>query len=109
MLKIILFAAILFTIPELKAGNLQLIEESPINDFAIYRTGKPDAKDMAEFCRLGISEIMVLSGDAAEAEVKYASSCPSLKVIYNIKQDADVPVSAQFLSDFDKWVLKSQI
>jgi hypothetical protein len=91
------------------ANNLQLIESSPFNGFAIYRTGAPDAKDVSELCKLGVTEMMVLSGDAEQHETKYASSCPGLKVVYNVKQDADVPLTANFLNKFDKWVQDSQL
>jgi hypothetical protein len=89
------------------ANNLHLIESNP-NGFAIYRTSKPDAKDMRELCRIGVQEMMVLSGDAEKHEFKYQSECPTLKVIYNEDQHVDIPVTADFLHFFDKWVADAQ-
>ena len=45
------------------AENLHEIE-SDVQGFAIYRSGKPNGSDMAEYCELGITEMMVLSGNA---------------------------------------------
>ena len=87
--------------------NLYLIE-SDANGFAIYRSGKPDRDDMAEYCELGIEEMMVLSGNAEDHEYKYADECPSLTVIYNQKQDERVPVTESFLEKFDDWVMRAK-
>lgn len=87
--------------------NLYLIE-SDTNGFAIYRSGKPDRDDMAEYCELGIEEMMVLSGNAEDHEFKYAGECPSLTVIYNHKQDEGVPVTESFLERFDDWVMRAK-
>ena len=89
------------------ANNLHLIDSAP-NGFAVYRASVPDAQDVKTFCDLGISEIMVLSGNADEAEFRYQSACPSLKVVYNKKQKASIPLDKNFLESFDNWVKSSQ-
>lgn len=90
------------------ADNLRLIE-SRSNSFSIYRSGEPSADDIREYCRLGIQEIMVMSGDAKDFEIKYQNLCPSLKVIYNEEQDDKFPLSSDFLSYFDSWVQEAQM
>lgn len=85
------------------AGNLHLIDSLP-NGFAIYRSGKPDRDDMAEYCELGITEIAVLAGNAKDAEFKYRDACPTLEVVYDEKQEAGKPVSEAFIEWFDSWV-----
>ncbi|MGE3975241.1 MAG: dual specificity protein phosphatase family protein [Bdellovibrionales bacterium] len=102
-MKLSIFLAVTFFTPTLFANNLQLIESTD-NGFAFYRSGQPNEKDMKEFCRLGITEIMVLSGNAQDHEVKHQAACPTLKVIYNEKQDEDIPVTGQFLDEFDSWI-----
>ncbi|MBI3535623.1 MAG: dual specificity protein phosphatase family protein [Deltaproteobacteria bacterium] len=92
-----------------KGNNLQLIEEDKATGFAIFRSGEPEEEDLAEFCRLGIQEIMVLSGNAEDVEWKYKDQCPALKVIYNTKQDSTVPLNKKFLSDFDAWVTDAKV
>jgi hypothetical protein len=89
--------------PASAGNNLNLIENLP-NGFAIYRSGKPDRDDVAEYCEHGITEMAVLAGNAAEHELKYAEACPTLKVVYDVKQDADEPISEEFLAWFDSWV-----
>ncbi len=88
-------------------NNLHLIQKTP-NGYALYRASKPYAEDMKTFCKLGITEMMVLSGSAEEHEFKYQRFCPTLKVIYNVAQDARTPLQAGFLNSFDKWVQSSQ-
>lgn len=85
-------------------NNFHVIEEDSTTGFAIYRTSKPGRGDMRGFCQTGITEMMVLSGTADNAEYKYADECPTLKVIYNVKQDDKVPLDGKFLSEFDAWV-----
>lgn len=89
-------------------NNIHLIEADSNNGFALYRTSKPNARDMREFCRLGITEMMVLSGSANNHEVKYAKDCPTLKVVYNVKQATNTPVDRAFLESFDAWVEDAQ-
>lgn len=106
MKAFIILGLTLFVSPAM-ANNLHLIDTDPQTGFAIYRTGEPSKKEIKELCKLGITEIAVLSGNAKDVEMKYASACPTLKVVYNVKQDADVPVTEKFLNDFDTWVTES--
>ncbi len=85
------------------ASNLHLVEGLE-NGFAFFRSGKPDREDMEEYCRLGIDEICVLAGNAANYEEKYRDACPTLSVVYDLQQDADEPVTEEFLQWFDAWV-----
>lgn len=91
------------------AKNLHLIDEDAVSGYAIYRMGAPSSHDMKELCKLGVQEVLVLSGDAKKHELKYAKDCPSLKVVLELKQDADKPVSAEFLEAFDAWVYESAL
>jgi len=45
-----------------------------------------------------------LSGDANSYEKKNMAMVPGLTVVYDQKQDADVPVTMSFLKWFDQWV-----
>jgi protein-tyrosine phosphatase len=100
---LLLFPATLF------ANNLHLIDSSDQNGFAIYRMGKPDESDTAELCKLGIQEVMVLSGDAKNHEYKYQSACPTLKVVYDTEQSVGAALDRTFLDKFDKWVQEAQV
>jgi protein-tyrosine phosphatase len=85
------------------AGNLHLVESLP-NGFALYRSGRPDAEDLEEICELGIEEMCVLAGNAERHEEKHREHCPELRVVYDERQDADDPVTEEFLEWFDAWV-----
>lgn len=84
--------------------NLHKIDVDEVSGFSIYRLGVPKKIDMRLLCQMGITEIMVLSGDAEDVEYKNQNECPQLKVIYNIKQESEVPLDASFLQFFDQWV-----
>lgn len=85
------------------AKNLHLIESLP-SGFAIYRSGNPDSADVAEFCALGIQEIAVIAGNGKDCELRFREACPTLEVVYDERQDADEPLTAEFLTWFDRWV-----
>ncbi len=103
-----MFVLLWFFSPSMAVStNLFLIEEDS-NGFAIYRSGKPDRDDMAEYCALGIEEMMVLSGNAEDHEFKFSDECPTLTVVYNQKQDERVPVTESFLEEFDLWVMRAK-
>jgi hypothetical protein len=73
--------------------------------FALYRSGRLSAGELAELCRLGVEELVVLAGDAGGREcVMRDRVCPDLKVRYNVAQDPHRPVTAEFLAAFDAWV-----
>lgn len=84
--------------------NIHLIDYEKDSGFAIYRYGGPDKKGVEGLCALGVDEVMVLSGDASDHEYKYQEACPNLKVIYNYKQSANIPLTVDFLNFFDQWV-----
>jgi protein-tyrosine phosphatase len=86
-----------------KANNLHLIEALP-NGFALYRSGSPSEEDVAEYRELGIEEMAVLAGNADKHELKYRDQHPDLKIVYNSKQKALVPLDDEFLDWFDTWV-----
>lgn len=87
--------------------NIHSIEKQQ-NGFEIFRYGLPTRLGVLELCKRGISEVMILSGNAASFEWKHKAYCPGLKVIYNVKQSTDEPLSTEFLNFFDKWVTKAQ-
>ncbi|MDA8793094.1 dual specificity protein phosphatase family protein [Bacteriovoracaceae bacterium] len=109
MERILLFMLLIFSINSFaKKNNFYLIDENKETGFAIYRTSKPNLKDMRNFCKLGIQEMMVLSANADEYEYKYAHGCPSLKVVFNKRQKAKIPVTKNFLKFFDDWVQEAK-
>jgi protein-tyrosine phosphatase len=83
--------------------NLHLIDQLP-NGFKLYRSGVPSKGDLREYEELGIQEMAVLSGDADRYELKYPELAPGLTVVYDHKQDDDVPLTVSFLQWFDRWV-----
>ena len=56
---------------------------------------------------MGITEIVVLAGSAADHEVKYREQCPELEVVYNV-EDTLAPLDAQWLESFDNWVERAR-
>ncbi len=106
--KPIILLLALFSLSAFAGLNLHVIDEDPETGFAIYRTSKPDSEGMRELCNKGITEIMVMSGNASEYEDFYSSDCPNLKVTYNKQMKAKVPMSASFLKEFDAWVEDAQ-
>jgi protein-tyrosine phosphatase len=107
-MKFFFIIAAFFTSQSALADNLHLIDSSETSGFAIYRSGAPSKKDMADYCKHGIQEMMVLSGDAKDHEFKYQSECPTLRVIYDVKQDGNIPLDQKFLDYFDHWVQDAQ-
>lgn len=103
----LLWLSLLHTAPA-RSQNLHLIDSAP-NGFAIYRSGVPGASDLREWCSLGISEVMVLSGDADTVEhVLSPAHCPSLRVAHHERQKVEKPVDSAFLKRFDAWVERSK-
>ncbi len=102
-----LTALLLFCPAVVAAKNLHLIESLP-NGFAIYRSGTPSEKDLAEFSELGIQEIAVLSGNAQKHELKHREVFPDLVIVYDEKQNHKEPLTEAFLDWFDKWVERSR-
>lgn len=86
------------------AKNLHLIDQDT-NGYQIYRYGQPNKTDMEEMKKLGITEVMILSGDADQ---KGNEKDFGFNVVYNEKQDPGVPVTKAFLKKFDQWVEDSK-
>ncbi|MFN8370766.1 MAG: hypothetical protein U0T83_09120 [Bacteriovoracaceae bacterium] len=89
-------------------NNLHLIDRDSNTGFEIYRYSKPTTEDMKMLCKLGINEVMVLSGTADAHEYKDRQVCPSLKVIYNTRQIPQIPLNSEFLNYFDKWIKEAK-
>lgn len=87
-----------------------LVAGDPSGDgFALYRSGQLDAGELAELCRLGVDEMVVLDGGGADHEcVLRRRVCPELAVRYDAAQDALRPVTAGFLAAFDAWVAEAR-
>ena len=108
-MRFLLFFFLLFSFNAYATKNLHLIDKDNSSGYAIYRTSKPKKpKDVLKLCQLGIEEIAVLSGNAIDYEYKYHRQCPNLKVVYNQKQNARIPLRSGFLSWFDSWVQEAR-
>lgn len=88
--------------------NLHLMDQDPNSGFKLYRLGKPSKEDIKNLCLLGVEEIAVLSGTAKKVESEYKQECPSLKVVYNVEQDVQEPLTTDFIKGFDRWVSESK-
>ena len=85
------------------------IFEDPDAGFALYRSGRLSPADLGGLCELGVEEILVLDGDGENRECVYRDElCPTLTVRYNHEQEADRPVSTEFLAAFDAWIEEAQ-
>ncbi len=81
------------------------VAHDPAGGFALYRSGQMRAGQLAELCRLGVEELIVLDGGAGGRECAMRRQvCPHLRVRYDTSQDARRPVTAEFLSSFDAWI-----
>jgi hypothetical protein len=77
--------------------------------FALFRSGQLSARELEELCRLGVEEILVLSGDAGQRECRLRQRvCPALRVRYDVAQHPDRPLSQGFLEAFDRWIAESR-
>ena len=85
------------------ADNLHLVDSRP-GGFAIYRSGAPSADDFKQWCKLGIEEVYVLSGNGDIYEDQYAKLCPRIKVLANEAHDVDLIPNDRVLALFDGWV-----
>ena len=91
------------------AASPQLVASDPGGGFSLYRSGQLSASELAELCRLGIEEMVVLDGGAGDHECEMRRRiCPELAVRYNAAQDARRPVTAEFLAAFDAWVAEAR-
>jgi protein-tyrosine phosphatase len=85
--------------------NTHLIDSNEGTGFALYRTSKASrVSDFVRLCRAGVTELMVLDGAGAYDAELSRRHCPSLQVVKNVLQASAVPVTAEFLADFDRWV-----
>lgn len=81
------------------------VADDPAGGFALYRSGRLGAAEMAGLCRLGVGELVVLDGDATGRDCRLRrEACPDLRVRYDTAQDADRPLTAEFLAAFDAWI-----
>ena len=108
-MKHTLVSALLFVLGSTAAhaDNLHSIEHGS-NGFEIFRSGLPTRAEFNGICAAGIRRFVVLSGDAAKVELKYASGCPGTQVLYNVRQDATIPLTPEFLKQFDGWVAQAR-
>ena len=72
--------------------------------FALFRSGQLSAAELAELCRLGVRELVVLDGGGERECAMRDRVCPELKIRYDSAQSARQPVTAEFLSAFDAWI-----
>lgn len=87
------------------AASPTLVAGDTADGFALYRSGQLSAGGLAELCHLGVEEMVVLDGGAAERECAMRRRvCPELRVRYDTAQDARRPVTAEFLASFDAWI-----
>jgi hypothetical protein len=87
------------------ASQPVLIDEDPSTGFAIYRSGRLSSKGLEELCRQGVEEMVVLSGTGMERECLHLEGpCADLWVRFDTPQQAERPVSEEFLKAFDAWV-----
>lgn len=86
------------------AAGPALVDEDPATGFALYRSGRLGAAELAELCRLGVEEMVVLDGGGARECALRERLCPGLRLRYDQAQSAHRPVSATFLGAFDAWI-----
>jgi hypothetical protein len=72
------------------------------NGFAVYRSGQPEAKDIEEWCKLGVTKVFALNGQAGRYAQAMGEFCGGKATVeYNIEQDPDNAVTKDFLEKFD--------
>lgn len=87
------------------AARPALVDSDPESGFALYRSGALGEARLEELCAAGVEEIVVLNGDATERECRLRDRvCPGLRVRFDGRQDAHVPLGEDFLSAFDAWI-----
>ena len=105
LLTVVMTVSSAFNVTTASAGNLHQIDGDSQSGYGMYRTGKPNLRDFKEICSLGITQMIVLSGDADKAELKYRDKyCPQMEILYNERQTVKVPLTSAFLAQFDEWV-----
>ena len=85
-------------------SNLHLIDKDTNSGYTLYRIAEPTEEDFQNLCRLGVTEIAVLSGTGEEIEQQYQKACPELKIVYNHKQSITTPLDKGFIKSFDYWI-----
>jgi hypothetical protein len=103
MARLLLAVSLLLTPLMALGDNLRLIDSRP-GGFAVYRSGKPSADDFRHWCKLGIEEVYVLSGNGDVYEDKYAKLCPRIKILANEAHDVDLIPDERVLGLFDRWI-----
>ncbi len=85
------------------------VAEDPDTGFALYRSGRLSPADLKVLCDAGVTEILILDGEAGQRECRLRESiCPDMRVRYNHAQDEDDPISVDFLEAFDDWISEAQ-
>ena len=93
----------------LRESSNTYLMDSDKEGFALFRSGRPAIEqDIRDWCALGISEVMLLSGDPEKAEERWEGACPGLRVSYSVMQDVGRPVTEAFLRDFDEWIARAR-
>jgi len=100
--------AFLFSAPAF-AGNFHVVDEDPTTGFGLYREGKPSLKDFKALCALGVTKMIVMSGNGSVERGYAAKHCPRMEVVYDEKQLVKVPVSKEFLSTFDSVIAEAKL
>jgi len=106
MKLLLILSVFLFSPGVLAMGsiNLHLVDSDPETGFALYRSGKPRIGDIVEFCRMGLDEVVVLTGDAEKVEESFADVCPHIRVVYNRNHKLHLPLKTDFLVGVDTYV-----
>ncbi len=111
-LALVLAMSLVFGTPKAQAFmNLHPIDKDSKTGFALFRYSIPKTPfDMLHLCGLGITEVMVMSGNGESTEKSdyLKKYCPGIKIIYDVSQDPRKPVDAAFLDQFDSWVARAK-
>lgn len=91
------------------AAGPTLVDDDAVSGFALYRSGRLDRAGLAELCRQGVEEMVVLDGSGRRECALRADVCPALRLRYDTAQDARRPLTAGFLAAFDRWIEEARL
>jgi len=106
-----LLVAIAMSVPLLAgcADAPRQVTDDPTTGFALYRSGRLSSANLGVLCALGVEEILVLDGEGGKRECAWRETvCPKMVVRYDHAQQADQPVTLEFLEAFDSWIEEAQ-